>query len=59
MIMQTLLNIEEHERYNKSPQIFYQTVQISIKDSLIKNLRRITVAFMLLKVEESLHNNNY
>jgi hypothetical protein len=38
MIMQTLLNFEEHERYNKSPQIFDQTVLDSYLNKTLPQL---------------------
>ena len=38
MIMQTLLNFEEHERYNKSPQIFDQTVLDAYLDKTLPQL---------------------
>jgi hypothetical protein len=34
-------------------------VQVIIKDSLIITLKRLAVAFMLLKVEQSLNKHNY
>ena len=38
MIMQILLNFEEHERYSKSPQIFYQTVLDAYLDKTLPQL---------------------
>jgi hypothetical protein len=36
--MRTLLNFEEHERYNKSPQIFDQTVLDAYLDKTLPQL---------------------
>jgi len=38
MIMQTLLNFEEHERYSNSPQIFDQTVLDAYLDKTLPQL---------------------
>jgi hypothetical protein len=38
MIMQTLLNFEEHERYSKSPHIFDQTVLDAYLDKTLPQL---------------------